>query len=87
MRPGAVLVNAARGGVVDEATVAEALRSGRLGGAALDTFETEPLDADHPFADAPNLILTPHIGGVTQEANGRVSETIARAVAERLGLA
>ena len=86
MRPGAVLVNAARGGVVNEAAVAAALRDGRLGGAALDTFEREPLGADHPFAGAPNLILTPHVGGVTREANARVSETIARAVAERLGL-
>ena len=87
MRPGAVLVNAARGGVVDEAAVAAALLSGHLGGAALDTFEAEPLGVDHPFAGVPNLILTPHIGGVTAEANERVSETIARAVAERLGLA
>ena len=86
MRPGAVLINAARGGVVDEVALAAALREGRLGGAALDTFELEPLGADHPFAEAPNLILTPHIGGVTQEANARVSEMIARAVADHLDL-
>nr|WP_238941288.1 hydroxyacid dehydrogenase [Jannaschia sp. Os4] len=86
MKPGAVLVNAARGGVVDEAAVCAALRSGQLGGAALDTFETEPLGPDHPFAGVSNLILTPHIGGVTQEANARVSEMTARRVAEHLGL-
>lgn len=86
MKPGAVLINAARGGVVDEAAVADALRSGHLGGAALDTFADEPLGATHPFADVPNLILTPHIAGVTDEANTRVSEMTARAVASHLRL-
>ncbi len=86
MRPGAILINAARGGVVDEAAVAEALRSGHLGGAALDTFASEPLGAEHPFAGAPNLILTPHIAGLTQEANARTSEMTARKVAAHLGL-
>ena len=86
MKPGAVLINAARGGVVDEAAVAAALKSGHLGGAALDTFTTEPLGQDHPFAGVPNLILTPHIGGVTVEANARVSEMTARKVAAHLGL-
>ena len=86
MRPGAVLVNAARGGVVDEAALARALREGRLGGAALDVFDDEPLGADHPFAGVPNLILTPHVAGVTAEANARVSEMTARRVAAHLGL-
>jgi (S)-sulfolactate dehydrogenase len=87
LRKGAVLVNAARGGVVDEAALIAALRSGHLGGAALDVFETEPLDAEggKPFAGIGNLILTPHIAGVTEESNLRVSEAIARAVLERLG--
>ncbi len=86
MKPGAILINAARGGVVDEGAVCAALTSGHLGGAALDTFGTEPLGADHPFAGVPNLILTPHIGGVTREANARVSEMTARRVAAHLGL-
>ena len=88
MRPGAVLVNAARGGVVDEAAVVEALRRGRLGGAALDVFETEPLDAvaGGRFADAPNLLLSPHVAGVTVESNIRVSHLIAEKVAAHLGL-
>lgn len=87
MPPGAVLVNAARGGVVDEAAVASALREGRLGGAALDVFETEPLTAGAAavFAETPNLILTPHIAGVTVESNVRVSSLIAGKVLEHLG--
>jgi (S)-sulfolactate dehydrogenase len=79
MRPDAILVNAARGGVVDEAALGEALRQGRLGGAALDVFAIEPLNAEaaRAFAGAPNLVLTPHIAGVTAESNVRVSSLIA----------
>ena len=75
MKADAILVNAARGGVVDEAAVAEALRTGRLGGAALDVFEEEPVTAARGavFAGCPNLVLTPHIAGVTVESNVRVS--------------
>lgn len=76
MKKGAVLVNAARGGVVDEQAMVAALKSGHIAGAALDVYETEPLNrsAAAQFADLPNLILTPHIGGVTVESNRRVSQ-------------
>ncbi|WP_313693694.1 hydroxyacid dehydrogenase [Achromobacter mucicolens] len=80
MRPGAILINTSRGGIVDEAALAAALRAGRLRGAALDVFEQEPLPAGGPLADAPNLILTPHIAGLTQEANTRVSDMVAAGV-------
>ena len=87
MRPGSILINAARGGVVDEAALIEALRARRLGGAALDVFESEPLTAASGAAwlDLPNLLLTPHIAGVTEESNVRVSQVVARAVREALG--
>ena len=86
MPQGAVLINAARGGVVDEAAVAAALRSGHLGGAALDVFDREPLDAGAGavLADVPNLVLTPHIAGVTIESNVRVSAVTAQAVRRHL---
>lgn len=84
MKPGAVLINTARGGVVDEAALAEALRSGHLAGAALDVFEAEPLPAGSPLAGCPNLLLTPHVAGVTAEANERVSSLIADKVLEAL---
>jgi (S)-sulfolactate dehydrogenase len=86
VKPRAVLVNAARGGVVDEAALIAALQAGRLGGAALDVFESEPLDASHgtAFANVPNLILTPHIAGVTEQSNVRVSSVTAAAVLRHL---
>jgi (S)-sulfolactate dehydrogenase len=75
MKKGAVLINSARGGVVDERAMVEALSTGHLGGAALDVYETEPLtrEAGEIFGKLDNLLLTPHIGGVTLESNVRVS--------------
>ena len=80
MKPGAMLINAARGGVVDEAALARSLCDRHLGGAMLDVFEDEPLPAGSPLSDAPNLIVTPHIAGVTGESNRRVSDLTVRNV-------
>jgi (S)-sulfolactate dehydrogenase len=84
MKPGAVLVNTARGGIVDEAALAELLRAGHIGGAAIDVFVREPLPARSPLADAPNVLLTPHVAGVTRESNRRVSSLVAERVVAAL---
>ena len=84
MKPGAILINAARGGIVDEVALAGALRSGAIGGAMLDVYEDEPLAAGSALAGAPNLILTPHIGGLTRESTRRVSDHVAGKVAQAL---
>ena len=84
MKKGAVLINTARGGIVDEVALAAALKSGHLGGAAIDVFETEPLPVSPHFEECPHLILTPHVAGVTLEANERVSSLIAQKVLEAL---
>ncbi len=86
MKPGAILVNAARGGVVDEPALVDALQRNHLAGAALDVFEAEPLSeaGGSLFKGVPNLILTPHIAGVTNESNVRVSRVTAQNVLKNL---
>jgi len=84
MKPGACIVNTARGGVLDEAALALALSSGRLGAAALDVFEDEPLPAHSRLAGTPNLYLTPHVAGLTEEANARTGELVAGLVRSAL---
>jgi (S)-sulfolactate dehydrogenase len=75
MKNDAIVINAARGGVVDEPALVAALKAGVIGGAALDVFDAEPLKGEQAalFKDCPNLILTPHIAGVTEESNVAVS--------------
>lgn len=77
MKKGAILINAARGGIVDDTALAEALALGHIGGAGLDTFEIEPLPTDHPLLNLPEeikdrLLLTPHLGEVTTQALNRM---------------
>jgi D-3-phosphoglycerate dehydrogenase len=81
MKPGARLVHAARGGIIDETALCDALHKGHLAGAALDVYEQEPLPADSPLRGAPNLVLTPHLGASTHEAKRNVSIEMARQVA------
>jgi D-3-phosphoglycerate dehydrogenase len=84
MRPGVLLVNAARGGIVDEEALAEALESGKVGGAALDVFVEEPPPADHPLLGMSNVICTPHLGASTGQAQLNVSITAAEQVRDYL---
>jgi D-3-phosphoglycerate dehydrogenase len=84
MKPSALLVNAARGGVVDEAALIAALEQGQIAGAGLDVFGQEPLPAEHPLRRAPNLVLTPHLGASTHEAQQNVAVEITQAVRDAL---
>ena len=83
MKPGSIILNVARGGVVDEGAAAEALISGHLGGAGIDVFEHEP-PTDSPLLEAPNTLLTPHLGASTAEAQVLVAEEVAAQVLDVL---
>ncbi len=84
MKPGALLVNCARGGLVDENALAQALKSKHLGGAALDVFEPEPPAADHPLFASENFIATPHLGGSTEDAQQNVASIVCEAMVDYL---
>ncbi len=84
MKKGVRIVNCARGELIDEAALADGLKSGKLGGAALDVFCQEPPAQDGPLASAPNLIMTPHLGGSTAEAQEAVGVQIAQQILEYL---
>ena len=86
LKPSAIIINAARGGIIDEDALASALEKGRIRGAALDVFTNEPLDkeAARKFGGLENIILTPHIGGITIESNKQVSLMIADKVNQHL---
>lgn len=74
MKPGAILVNVSRGPVVDDAALIEALERGRIGGAALDVFSTQPLPLEHPYFRQDNVIVTPHLAGITEESMMRMGK-------------
>jgi len=77
-KPGVILVNTARGGLIDEAALLAALRSGQVGSAGLDSFAVEPMTAPHPFHGEPRITLSPHIGGVTADAYVKMGVGAAR---------
>ncbi len=74
MKSDAVLINTARGGIVDEAALADALRQGSLGAVGLDVFEREPVPADHPLLSLPNVVTTPHIGSATLITRAKMAD-------------
>lgn len=84
MKPTAILINAARGAVVDTEALVKALKEGWIAGAGLDVFEEEPLPADHPLTKLDNVVLTPHIGASTEEAQMRAGVQVAEQIVEIL---
>jgi D-3-phosphoglycerate dehydrogenase len=84
MRQGVIIINTARGGLIDPLALAEGLRQGQLAGAALDVFEQEPLPEDSPLRKAPRLILTPHMSWYSNTAIGRLQLLAAEEAARAL---
>jgi phosphoglycerate dehydrogenase-like enzyme len=84
VKPGMVLVNTSRGRVIEEKALIEALQTGRIKGAALDVFATEPLPPGHPLTKLENVVLSPHMGALSQEAGDRLSDSVARQVRDIL---
>jgi D-3-phosphoglycerate dehydrogenase / 2-oxoglutarate reductase len=82
MKPGSLLINTSRGGLILESDLVEALRSGQLAGAGLDVFDREPPPADHPLFSMPNVVLTPHMAGVDTLAMGDMATMAARCVVD-----
>jgi len=84
LRPGSIVANLARGGIVDDQALMSALESGQVRGATLDVYQSEPLAPDHPIRQVPNVVLTPHIGASTAEAQRNVAVDVCRAVRDAL---
>jgi D-3-phosphoglycerate dehydrogenase / 2-oxoglutarate reductase len=84
-RPGTFILNVARGGIVDEVALADALAAGHVAGAAVDVYSAEPMAPDNPLRSAPNVVLTPHLGASTSEAQDRVGLEMAEQVVMALG--
>jgi D-3-phosphoglycerate dehydrogenase len=84
MKPSALLINTARGGIVDTVALAQALHGGRLLGAALDVFEEEPPSPDHPLLTAPRTLFSPHVASMTSGSMARMAELVARQVVQIL---
>ena len=84
MKPGVRIINCARGGLIDEAALLEALKEGKVAGAALDVYETEPPSAEWPLRQLPNVICTPHLGASTEEAQANVAVAVCEQIVELL---